>query len=113
MDAYLKDFQGFVDPLDPIPNSLDILFILKYLFPCSLGTKHMELRSFSNKGTTRSELPLSAEESVLDNVPDKFADPIARSVGFSLFTRLANNFDAMSNVLHQLFHSVLVISHSL
>ena len=113
MSAYLKDLQGVVDPLDRILNSLGILFILKSLFPCSLGTKRMEPSSLTDKGATRSKLSLSAEQSILENVPDKFADPIASSVRFSLFTRLANDFDMMGKVLHQVFHSVLVINNGL
>jgi hypothetical protein len=52
MDAYLKDLQSVVDPLDRILNSIGVLFVLKYLFPCSLGTKRMELTGFSDKDTT-------------------------------------------------------------
>jgi hypothetical protein len=58
MSAYLKDLQGVVDPLNRILNSLGVLFVLKYLFPCSLCMKRMELSGFSDKGSTQSELSL-------------------------------------------------------
>jgi hypothetical protein len=58
MSAYLKDLQGVVDPLDHILNGLGILFVLKCLFPCSLGMKRMELSGFADEGSTQSELAL-------------------------------------------------------